>query len=213
LLNVLPPEAPIADQIRSSIADARARGGMSPLQLAQGPAGAKPGAENLPRNHPPLTAARPDTDAAPSLAPAPAAPGNAPAKAAGKGDATKPAAAGKATVGGTIDIGSDMKAKAQPTDRVFIIARPAEGSRMPLAFTAVQVKDLPAKFTLDESMAMSPAATLATATTDVVVTARVSKTGSPMPNSGDLEGASKPVKVGAIRPNSKASTPNINAPV
>jgi cytochrome c-type biogenesis protein CcmH len=30
-----------------------------------------------------------------------------------------------------------------------------------------------------------------------VVTARVSKTGSPMPNSGDLEGASKPVKVGA----------------
>jgi cytochrome c-type biogenesis protein CcmH len=201
LLNVLPPEAPIADQIRSSIADARARGGMPPLQLAQGPAGAKPGAENLPRNHPPLTAARPDTDAAPAPAPALAAPGKAPAKAAGKGDATKPdaskPAAGKATVGGTVDIGSDMKAKAQPTDRVFIIARPAEGSRMPLAFTAVQVKDLPAKFTLDESMAMSPAATLATATTDVVVTARVSKTGSPMPNSGDLEGASKPVKVGA----------------
>ncbi len=98
---------------------------------------------------------------------------------------------------GTIDIGSDLKAKAKPTDQVFIIARPAEGSRMPLALTAVQVKDLPAKFTLDESMAMSPAATLATATSDVVISARVSKSGSPMPGPGDLEGVSKPVKVGA----------------
>lgn len=195
LLETLPPDAPIAEQIKSSIADARMRGGMPPLQLAQGP-GSKPGQENLPPNHPPLTAARPDPNAAPNAAPdAPAAKGD--AKAAAKKAETKPAAAGKATVAGTIDIGGELKAKAAPTDRVFIIARPAEGSRMPLALTAVQVKDLPAKFTLDETMAMSPAATLATATSDVVISARVSKSGSPMPNSGDLEGVSKPVKVGA----------------
>ncbi len=193
LLDTLPPEAPIAEQIKSSIADARARGGMPPLQLAQAPVappGSKPGQEKLPPNHPPLTAARPD----PNAAPAPAVKGD--AKAAARAGETKPAA-GKATVAGTIDIGSDLKAKAKPTDQVFIIARPAEGSRMPLALTAVQVKDLPAKFTLDESMAMSPAATLATATSDVIISARVSKSGSPMPGSGDLEGVSKPVKVGA----------------
>jgi cytochrome c-type biogenesis protein CcmH len=175
LLNTLPPEAPIAEQIKSSIADARARGGMPPLAQA-------PKANNLPPDHPPLTATRPDPNAAP---------------AAGKGEAGKAAApAGKATVMGTIDIGADLKAKAAPTDQVFIIARPAQGSRMPLALTAVQVKDLPAKFTLDESMAMSPGATLATAA-EVVVSARISKTGSPMPNPGDLEGVSQPVKVGA----------------
>jgi cytochrome c-type biogenesis protein CcmH len=175
LLNTLPPEAPIAEQIKSSIADARARGGMPPLAQA-------PKANNLPPDHPPLTAARPDPAAAP---------------AAGKGEAGKAAAAaGKATVAGTIDIGADLKAKAAPTDQVFIIARPAQGSRMPLALTAVQVKDLPAKFTLDESMAMSPGATLATAA-EVIVSARISKTGSPMPNPGDLEGVSQPVKVGA----------------
>lgn len=177
LLNTLPPEAPIAEQIKSSIADARARGGMPPMQVAQAPK-----ANNLPPDHPPLTAARPDPNAAP---------------AAGKAEAGKAAtAAGKATVAGTIDIGADLKAKAAPTDRVFIIARPAQGSRMPLALTAVQVKDLPAKFTLDESMAMSPSATLASAA-EVIVSARVSKTGSPMPNAGDLEGVSQPVKVGA----------------
>jgi cytochrome c-type biogenesis protein CcmH len=175
LLNTLPPEAPIAEQIKSSIADARARGGMPPLAQA-------PKANNLPPDHPPLTAMRPDPNAAP---------------AAGKGAAGKAAAAaGKATVAGTIDIGADLKAKAAPTDQVFIIARPAQGSRMPLALTAVQVKDLPAKFTLDESMAMSPGATLATAA-EVIVSARISKTGSPMPNPGDLEGVSQPVKVGA----------------
>ncbi|MFN7434093.1 MAG: hypothetical protein ACK5T1_13140 [Betaproteobacteria bacterium] len=80
---------------------------------------------------------------------------------------------------------------------MFIFARPADGSRMPLALTSVQVKDLPARFTLDETMAMSPNLTLANATTEVVIGARVSKSGSPMPNPGDLEGLSRPVKVGA----------------
>jgi cytochrome c-type biogenesis protein CcmH len=44
---------------------------------------------------------------------------------------------------------------------------------------------------------MSPNLTLANATTEVVIGARVSKSGSPMPNPGDLEGLSRPVKVGA----------------
>jgi cytochrome c-type biogenesis protein CcmH len=44
-------------------------------------------------------------------------------------------------------------------------------------------------------MAMSPEFTLSKFD-EVIVGARVSKSGSPMPQKGDLEGLSKPVKVG-----------------
>jgi cytochrome c-type biogenesis protein CcmH len=67
---------------------------------------------------------------------------------------------------------------------------------MPLALTSVQVKDLPAKFTLDDTMGMSPDFKLSSQS-EVIVGARVSKTGQPMPNSGDFEGLSTPVKLGA----------------
>ena len=59
------------------------------------------------------------------------------------------------TVGGVVNLSDAIKAKASPTDTVFIFARPAEGSRMPLALTQVKVSELPARFTLDDTMAMS----------------------------------------------------------
>jgi cytochrome c-type biogenesis protein CcmH len=98
-------------------------------------------------------------------------------------------------VGGVVNLSDAIKAKASPTDTVFIFARPAEGSRMPLALTQVKVSELPAKFTLDDTMAMSRDMKLSTVSS-VVVGARVSKSGRPMPSSGDLEGLSKPVAVG-----------------
>ena len=57
-----------------------------------------------------------------------------------------------------------------------------------------KANELPRSFTLDDSMAMSPAAQLSSAA-DVVVEARVSKSGSATPAPGDLRGAS-----GQIRP-------------
>ena len=67
---------------------------------------------------------------------------------------------------------------------------------MPVALTQARVRDLPLRFTLDDSMAMSPDMTLSQQS-KVVVGARVSKSGAPMPKPGDLEGFSAPVAVGA----------------
>jgi cytochrome c-type biogenesis protein CcmH len=67
---------------------------------------------------------------------------------------------------------------------------------MPLAILRKQVKDLPLQFTLDDSMAMTPANALS-GVPQVIVGARVSKSGNAMPQSGDLSGQTGAVKVGA----------------
>jgi cytochrome c-type biogenesis protein CcmH len=107
-----------------------------------------------------------------------------------------PAPVAGASVSGTVSLAPDLKGKVAPEDTVFIFARPAEGSRMPLAILRKQVKDLPFEFTLDDSLAMSPAARISSAG-QVVVGARVSKSGQAMPQPGDFEGLSTPTAVGA----------------
>jgi cytochrome c-type biogenesis protein CcmH len=79
---------------------------------------------------------------------------------------------------------------------VFILARAPEGSRMPLAILKHQVKDLPLDFALSDAQAMSPAMKLSSFA-EVVVVARVSKSGSAAPQSGDLLGTTSAVKLGA----------------
>ena len=111
--------------------------------------------------------------------------------------AAKPtAAAGKGSVSGTVKLAPAIAKQANPEDTVFVFARPAEGSRMPLAILRKQVKDLPLQFTLDDSMAMSPANALSGAS-KVIVGARVSRSGNAVPQPGDLTGQTATVSVGA----------------
>ena len=122
------------------------------------------------------SAAAPSPAAKPSAAPAAALPG--------------------ASVSGSVSLAPALAAKARPDDTVFIFARATEGPRMPLAILRKQVKDLPLTFTLDDSMAMTPAAKLSSAQR-VVVGARISARGDATPQPGDLQGFSAPVAPGA----------------
>jgi cytochrome c-type biogenesis protein CcmH len=111
-----------------------------------------------------------------------------------------PAQAAKApaskAVSGTVSLEPSLAGKAAPGDTVFILARPAAGSRMPLAIARVTVAQLPYAFRLDDSMAMAPGATISSQA-EVTVVARVSKAGSAAPQKGDIEGSAGPVAPGA----------------
>ena len=111
---------------------------------------------------------------------------------------TKAAAASAtgARVTGRVSLAQGLVGKAAPTDTVFIFARAAGGPPMPLAVLRKLVKDLPLEFALDDSMAMAPSLKLS-GFSEVIVGARISRSGSATPQSGDLQGLSKPVKVGA----------------
>lgn len=101
-----------------------------------------------------------------------------------------------AAVSGKVSLSPALLGKVAPTDIVFILARAAQGPKMPLAVLRKQVKDLPMKFTLDDSMAMQPQLKLS-GFDQVVVVARVSKSGSPMAQAGDFEGMTTTIKPGA----------------
>ena len=115
---------------------------------------------------------------------------------ASQSKAGEPATAGPTFVSGRVSLAPELASKASPDDTVYVFARAATGPRMPLAAFKRQVKDLPFDFRLDDSMAMAPTMKLSTVA-EVILTARVSKSGEPIPKSGDLEIVSPPVKLGA----------------
>jgi cytochrome c-type biogenesis protein CcmH len=88
-----------------------------------------------------------------------------------------------------VKLAPELASKVAPNDTVFIYARAAEGPRAPLAVMRKAARELPAKFTLDDSMAMAPNMKLSSFDR-VIVAARVSKTGNAAPQPGDLHGTS-----------------------
>jgi cytochrome c-type biogenesis protein CcmH len=105
-------------------------------------------------------------------------------------------AASALNVSGQVRLSAALKSQTSPTDVVFVYAVPANGERMPLALLKTTVAQLPLKFTLDDSSAMLPDRKLSGAS-QVLVKARISKSGNAIPQSGDWEGSLGPVKVGS----------------
>jgi len=94
-----------------------------------------------------------------------------------------------------VSLAAEILAKVNPADTVFIYARAKQGTPMPLAVVKKQVKDLPLKITLDDSMAMTPSMKLSNFS-EVMVMARVSSSGNALPQAGDYVGQIETAKLG-----------------
>lgn len=103
---------------------------------------------------------------------------------------------GSGKIAGVVSLSPALSSKAAPDDAVFVFARAVQGPPMPLAVQRFKASDLPASFSLDDSMAMAPGMQLSKHP-NVMVLARVSKTGNAMPQTGDLQGNAGPVKIGS----------------
>jgi cytochrome c-type biogenesis protein CcmH len=101
----------------------------------------------------------------------------------------------------TVNVALDPKLKTQldPDATLFVFARAASGPPMPLAIQRLKASQLPATVTLDDSMSMMPAMKLSKFP-EVVVGARVSKSGNAMPQSGDLQTLSSPLESSRSEP-------------
>ena len=172
ILTELDPAGEDAVQMREMITEARRRGG-----LPEAPSGAAPGGIS------------------------PALPPDAPAAAAAQAQVSQadPAQEIQATAADqgpriqvSVTLAPELAAQGNPTDTLFIYARAAAGPPMPLAVSRVTAADLPATVTLDDSSAVVPAMRLSSFP-QVIVGARISKSGQATPGQGDLEGQVGPL--------------------
>jgi len=96
---------------------------------------------------------------------------------------------------GKVIMGPSQAGKGSSADTLFVFARDVNGPPMPVAIVRATKKDLPFTFRLDDSTSPMPSRKLSDMGT-VLIVARLSKSGKAMPESGDLEGMSQPVKPG-----------------
>lgn len=106
------------------------------------------------------------------------------------------AAAVAPSLAGEVSISPELTARIAPGDTLFVFARAAQGPRMPLAIVKRPVGTWPSAFVLDDSMAMAANLRLS-AFEQVVVGARISRSGNATPQPGDLVGQSAVVAHGA----------------
>ncbi len=114
----------------------------------------------------------------------------------GQGNAAS-AAAPHLTVNVALD--PKLKDKLDPDATLFVYARAASGPPMPLAIQRIKASQLPLTVTLDDSMGMLPTMKLSMFP-QVVVGARISKSGNAMAQSGDLQHLSAPLDVHRTEP-------------
>lgn len=119
-------------------------------------------------------------------------PGNKPK--VGTGETAKKAAA-NATITGRVELAPSLAGKLPAGATVMVIARPADGSRMPVGVFVDKGK-LPVSFTLDDSISMSPD-NLLSKHQELRIEARISQSGQAMAQPGDLFSAAQTIKLGA----------------
>jgi cytochrome c-type biogenesis protein CcmH len=104
-----------------------------------------------------------------------------------------PPSVSNARIAGRVSLAPELVTQTSPSDTVFIYATPAQGGRMPLAIVRTTVAALPFDFVLDDSQAMGPQSKLSSAS-EVVLKARISKTGQAMAQPGELGVSLGPIK-------------------
>ncbi len=124
-------------------------------------------------------------------------PGEAPTSATAATPATPAAGAAQLTVRVSLD--ATLKDKAAPNDTLFVYAKAANGPPMPLAIQRLTAGALPTTVTLTDGMGMLPTMKLSQFP-QVVVGARISKSGNAIAQSGDLQTVSKPIDVHTSAP-------------
>ena len=121
------------------------------------------------------------------------------------GGAREPARAtatsGDVSITASVQLSPSLTSRLNGSETLFVFAQAQGGPPMPLAVVRRAASELPLTVTLDESMAMTPQMTLSSFD-QVVVSARISRSGSATPSSGDLQGRSAAV--------SPASRPAVN---
>ena len=101
---------------------------------------------------------------------------------------SKPAEATSGTaINVTVDVSDEVRGKFNAGDVIFVYAKAKQGPRMPLAAQRMTLAELPADVVLDDSMAMVEGMNLS-AFEQLVVSARVTKSGSAIAQSGDYIG-------------------------
>jgi cytochrome c-type biogenesis protein CcmH len=166
----LPPQSEDINALDSALAQARER-------LAPGRASAQPPITGSASAQPPITGS---ASAQPPVS-------------TGASNNPPPASTAAARIAGRVSLAPELLAQTSPSDTVFIYATPAQGGRMPLAIVRTTVAALPFDFVLDDSQAMGPQSKLSSAS-EVVLKARISKTGQAMAQPGELGVSLGPIK-------------------
>jgi cytochrome c-type biogenesis protein CcmH len=106
-----------------------------------------------------------------------------------------PPAANTASISVAVSVDPAAAAGLAPESIVFVLAKAVNGPPMPLAVKRLTLGELPQHITLDDSLAMAPQFKLS-GVEQVMVIARISRSGEPIAHTGDVEGKAGPLKVG-----------------
>jgi cytochrome c-type biogenesis protein CcmH len=117
------------------------------------------------------------------------------------GDCTEPPAArgDSARIVVKVSLDPKLKAKVLPSDTLFVFAKAAEGPPMPLAIARLTAAQLPTSVTLSDAMSMMPNMTLSKFP-QVILGARISKSGNAVAQSGDFQTLSAAVSNSRTEP-------------